>query len=212
MNDDSRAQGRRGAGPRYGGGMVPRDSPDQTAVLRDLLASSAQGDRSAFTRLYDLTSPRIYGLALRVVYDRAHAEEVVQEAYLQFWQKAGEYRPERGSVISWMMTITHRRAVDRVRSEQVHRRRIADYGTENVEVPEASPLEVVEANEQAATLRNCMGQLTDLQRNTIAMAYFSGLSYPEVAEQTGTPLPTIKSRIRDGLRGLRNCLKRTAHA
>lgn len=187
--------------------MDPHESADQGTVLRELLAASSNGDRAAFTRLYDLTSSRIYGLALRVVRDRSHTEEVVQESYLQFWQKAGQYRPDRGSVISWMMTITHRRAVDRVRSEEVHRRKVSDYGQENVERPEASALDVVEGRERAATLRICMGQLTELQRTTIAMSYFGGLTYPEVAERTGTPLPTIKSRVRDGLRGLRNCLK-----
>ncbi|WP_244278457.1 ECF RNA polymerase sigma factor SigK [Gordonia westfalica] len=174
--------------------------------MRDLLTSASTGDRAAFTRLYDLTSSRIYGLAVRVVRDREYAEEVVQEAYLQYWQKAGEYHPARGSVITWMMTIAHRRAVDRVRSEQLQQDRMSAYGAASVEIPRNIPLEVVVRDDQARTLRACLGELTDLQRSCIEMSYFGGLTYPEVALRTETPLPTIKSRIRDGLRRLRSCL------
>ncbi|SDU84064.1 ECF RNA polymerase sigma factor SigK [Gordonia westfalica] len=179
---------------------------NESRLLRDLLTSASTGDRAAFTRLYDLTSSRIYGLAVRVVRDREYAEEVVQEAYLQYWQKAGEYHPARGSVITWMMTIAHRRAVDRVRSEQLQQDRMSAYGAASVEIPRNIPLEVVVRDDQARTLRACLGELTDLQRSCIEMSYFGGLTYPEVALRTETPLPTIKSRIRDGLRRLRSCL------
>lgn len=180
---------------------------NESRLLRDLLTSASTGDRAAFTRLYDLTSSRIYGLAVRVVRDREYAEEVVQEAYLQYWQKAGEYHPARGSVITWMMTIAHRRAVDRVRSEQLQQDRMSAYGAASVETPRNIPLEVVVRADEARTLRACLGQLTDLQRSCIEMSYFGGLTYPEVAQRTDTPLPTIKSRIRDGLRRLRSCLR-----
>lgn len=179
----------------------------ETPVLRDLLASAAEGDRAAFTRLYDLTSSRIYGLAFRVIRDRQYAEEIVQEAYLQYWQKAGDYHPARGSVMTWMMTIAHRRAVDRVRSEEMQRQRMSDYGAVSVDTPGNIPLEVIVDVDEARTLRTCLGTLTELQRSCIEMSYFGGLTYPEVALQMDTPLPTIKSRIRDGLRRLRSCLK-----
>lgn len=183
------------------------DSGRAADELVALLTGAAGGDRGAFARLYDLTSSRIYGLAFRIVRDRHYAEEIVQEAYLQYWQKAPEYHPARGSVISWMMTIAHRRAVDRVRSEELQQRKVADYGAANVSPPQAVPLEIVVAEDEAATLRSCMNELTDLQRDSIEMSYFNGLSYPEVAAETSTPLPTIKSRIRDGLRRLKNCLR-----
>ena len=197
--------------------MAPRES-DATAnadhggggesqVLRDLLALVAAGDRAAFTRFYDLTSSRIYGLAVRVVRDRHYAEEIVQEAYLQYWQKAGDYHPARGSVMTWMMTIAHRRAVDRVRSEELQQQRMSQYGAVSVETPRNIPLEVVVQTDEARTLRTCLGTLTELQRSCIEMSYFGGLTYPEVARHTDTPLPTIKSRIRDGLRRLRTCLR-----
>ena len=164
-------------------------------------------DRTAFSTLYDRTSSRIYGLAFRVVRDRQYAEEIVQEAYLQYWQKAGEYQPGRGSVITWMMTIAHRRAVDRVRSEELQQQRMSQYGAVSVETPRNIPLEVVVQTDEARTLRTCLGTLTELQRSCIEMSYFGGLTYPEVARHTDTPLPTIKSRIRDGLRRLRTCLR-----
>lgn len=176
-------------------------------MLRELLAAAAMGDRTAFSNLYDRTSSRIYGLAFRVVRDRQYAEEIVQEAYLQYWQKAGEYQPGRGSVITWMMTIAHRRAVDRVRSEELQQQRMSHYGALSVETPRNIPLEVVVQTDEARTLRTCLGTLTELQRSCIEMSYFGGLTYPEVARHTDTPLPTIKSRIRDGLRRLRTCLR-----
>lgn len=180
---------------------------DEDHDLSGLLARAADGDRAAFTRFYDLTSSRIYGLALRVVRDRTHAEEVVQEAYLQYWQHAHEYNTSRGSVISWMMTIVHRRAVDRIRSEELSRRRSEQYVASNMAVPEPTTLDLVVQNEESMTLRECLGRLTDLQRSSIELSYFNGMTYPEVAAHTATPLPTIKSRMRDGLRRLRQCVR-----
>ncbi|WP_232017067.1 sigma-70 family RNA polymerase sigma factor [Gordonia insulae] len=187
--------------------MTSTGAANDTELLRTLLADSALGDRGAFARLYDLTSARIYGLALRVVRDRNYAEEVVQEAYLQYWQKAGDYQPTRGTVISWMMTIAHRRAVDRVRSEELQHRKIGEYEATSRLPAGPVPLELVVDREQSGELRTCLNRLTDLQRDSIEMSYFSGMTYPEVAEHTSTPLPTIKSRIRDGLRKLRSCLR-----
>ena len=185
---------------------------DSDVSMRALLEASAFGDRASFARLYDLTNPRIYGLVLRVIRDANYAEEVVQEAYLQYWQKASTYRPERGSVITWMMTIAHRRAIDRVRTEDLQRRRVTEAGIAQASVSDPLPLEVVVDREETRTLRTCLDDLTELQRSSIEMSYFNGLTYPEVAAQTDTPLPTIKSRIRDGLRRLRDCLRGRGHA
>ncbi|WP_439031065.1 sigma-70 family RNA polymerase sigma factor [Gordonia terrae] len=186
---------------------VPGGGGDAQA-LRTLLASVSVGDREAFARLYDLTSSRIYGLAVRIVRDREYAQEVVQEAYLQYWLKAGDYDPARGSVITWMMTIAHRRAVDRVRSESTQTERLSEYGVRAAEpeAPRNIPLETVVRAAESGVLRNCLGQLTALQRESIEMSYFGGLTYPEVAERTDTALPTTKSRIRDGLKRLRKCM------
>jgi RNA polymerase sigma-70 factor (ECF subfamily) len=190
---------------------VTPGTDDAELSMRDLLAATASGDREAFTHLYDLTNPRIYGLVLRVIRDANYAEEVVQEAYLQYWQQAPTYRPDRGSVITWMMTIAHRRAIDRVRSEELQRRRSTEAGVAQATVSEPLPLEVVVDREETRTLRTCLDDLTALQRSSIEMSYFNGMTYPEVARETDTPLPTIKSRIRDGLRRLRDCVRGHGH-
>lgn len=174
-----------------------------------LLELAASGDLQAFGRFYDLMSPRVYGLALRVLRDPGYAEETVQEVFLQVWKQAADYRPSLGSVQSWVLTITHRRAVDRVRSETSAARRdemdaAADF-TRSGDIAE-QVTEQISRDEDAAEVRRCLGTLTDNQRESIEMAYFSGQTYREVADHLGTALPTIKSRIRDGLRRLKNCL------
>lgn len=184
-----------------------RRHADDGGELADLLAAAAAGDNAAFARLYDLTSGRVYGLVLRVINDRSHAEEVVQEAYLYYWQQAHRYDPSRGGVVNWMLTIAHRRSVDRIRSESLYRRRGSEYADADAAVPSTPVVEIVERRDESRTLRRCLGTLTNLQRDSIELSYFSGMTYPEVAEHTSTPLPTIKSRIRDGLRSLRNCVR-----
>lgn len=174
-----------------------------------LLELAASGDRQAFGRFYDLMSPRVYGLALRVLRDPGYAEETVQEVFLQVWKQAADYRPSLGSVQSWVLTITHRRAVDRVRSESsAARRDEVDAATGSVHSGDIAEqvTEQISRDEDAAEVRRCLETLTGNQRQSIEMAYFSGLTYREVAEELGAALPTIKSRIRDGLRRLKNCL------
>lgn len=194
-------------GPRMVGVSEPV-APPLTDPGR-LLELAASGDLQAFGRFYDLMSPRVYGLALRVLRDPGYAEETVQEVFLQVWKQAADYRPSLGSVQSWVLTITHRRAVDRVRSESSAARRdevdAATDFTRSGDIAE-QVTEQISRDEDAAEVRRCMGTLTDNQRESIEMAYFNGLTYREVSEQLGSALPTIKSRIRDGLRRLKNCL------
>lgn len=194
-------------GPRLGIVSEPV-APPLTDPGR-LLELAASGDLQAFGRFYDLMSPRVYGLALRVLRDPGYAEETVQEVFLQVWKQAADYRPSLGSVQSWVLTITHRRAVDRVRSETSAARRdemdaAADF-TRSGDIAE-QVTEQLSRDEDAAEVRRCLGTLTENQRESIEMAYFSGQTYREVADHLGTALPTIKSRIRDGLRRLKNCL------
>lgn len=178
-----------------------------------LLELAGAGDLDAFARFYDLLSPRAYGLALRVLRDPGFAEETVQEVFLQVWKQAADYRPSLGSVQSWVLTITHRRAVDRVRAESAATRRdeadaaagIAAGTAESGDVAE-QVTEQLARDEDAARVRGCLATLTDTQRESIEMAYFNGLTYREVADKLEAALPTIKSRIRDGLRRLKNCL------
>lgn len=158
-------------------------------------------------------APRAHGLALRVLRDPGYAEETVQEVFLQVWRQASGYTPSLGSAHSWVLTITHRRAVDRVRSESSSARRdeadaVAGLSDTRDRQPDVSEQVVDDLSraEDAAEVRRCLEELTGNQRQSIEMAYFTGLTYREVADQLGSALPTIKSRIRDGLRRLKNCL------
>ncbi|MBJ7290853.1 ECF RNA polymerase sigma factor SigK [Williamsia sp.] len=179
----------------------------RTPELADLLERTAARDRAAFAALYDATSARVYGLILRVIRDPGYAEETLQEVYLQVWQNAHNYRPDMGSVVSWMLTIGHRRAVDRVRSEEASSRRGTEYSVSNSVTPSDEVVESVVTREDRREVIKCLGTLTDTQRESIELSYYGGLSYPQVAERLNAGLPTVKSRIRDGLRRLRTCLE-----
>lgn len=173
-------------------------------VLDDLMARVVARDREAFAQFYDLTAPRVFGTVLRILRDRGYSEETVQEIYLQAWREADRFDPERGSVIAWLMTISHRRAVDRVRSEQARGER------ESRPIEFDRPFDVVaEAvvdQEDRRRVIDCLGGLTDLQRQSVELAYYRGLTYRQVAERLSVALPTVKARIRDGLRRLKGCL------
>lgn len=187
--------------------------PEPTAPPLDdpgrLLELSAAGDLAAFGRFYDVMAPRAYGLALRILRDPGYAEETVQEVFLQVWNQAADYRRSLGSVQSWVLTITHRRAVDRVRSESSAARRDeadAAAGSGHAGDVAEQVTDAMARDQDAAEVRRCLGTLTDNQRESIELAYFSGHTYREVADRLGAALPTVKSRIRDGLRRLKNCL------
>ncbi|GAB2666427.1 sigma-70 family RNA polymerase sigma factor SigK [Gordonia jinhuaensis] len=183
------------------------DDTHRSSHLAGLMARVAEGDRGAFAELYDQTSPRVYGLILRVLRDPGYAEETAQEVYLSVWQSADRYSAEAGSVISWLLTIAHRRAVDRVRSEEAAGRRTFERGVAALVVDVDDTAERLERDDETAQVRNCLGTLTDVQRQSVELAYYGGLTYPQVAQQLGAALPTVKSRIRDGLRRLRTCLE-----
>ena len=171
--------------------------------LDDLLAQVANGDTGAFSRLYDLTSDMVFGLALRVIKAPALAEEVAQEVYLQLWERAGDFDPNKGKARSWIATVAHRRAVDAVRRSQSARDR------EDRLAPDAPRDDVadsaIEADEHER-IRQGLSALTDLQWEAIRLAYFQGMTYREVAERLDTPLGTVKSRMRDGLLRLRETM------
>jgi len=177
---------------------VPDASPD------DLPSRVARGDEAAFSARYDELAPRVYGLCRRILRDPAQAEEVAQEALLEVWRTAGRYDPARGSAASWALTIAHRRAVDRVRSEQASTERERRLATE--EVPYDDVVEEATARLERQQVRRCLHALTELQREAITLAYYQGYSYREVAERLATGLPTVKTRMRDGLIRLRDCL------
>ena len=174
--------------------------------LADLLQRSARGDRAAFAELYDATAARAHGLALRVVRDPAQAEEVTQEAFLDVWRTASRYDAERGSALAWLMTIVHRKAVDRVRSAEASGRREATYHQRNQTVDHDTTAEAAHASLEAHRVRSALRQLTDVQREAIELAYFGGYTHTEVAALLDLPVGTAKTRIRDGLIRLRDTI------
>jgi RNA polymerase sigma-70 factor (ECF subfamily) len=178
--------------------------------LDALLRQVARGDSAAFAAVYDLTKTRVYGLVTRVLRDPGYSEETTQEVYLEVWRTASEYDSAKGSALAWLLTIAHRRAVDRVRSEQAGSRRESRYGAVNAEHPTAAAQDPVAdsalAGDERRRVTQCLDALSDAQRQCIELAYYQGLTYSEVSQRLAANLSTIKSRIRDALRGLRNCL------
>ncbi|WP_127497686.1 sigma-70 family RNA polymerase sigma factor [Actinoplanes solisilvae] len=180
----------------------PPSAPDGSELLRAV----ARGDEKAFGRLYDLVAPRVYGLIRRVLRDPAQAEEVTQEALVEVWRTAARFDPARGSATAWIFTIAHRRAVDRVRSEQAATERTIRVGVASVDTPYDAVADEVSGRLERQQVRRCLDGLTELQRQAVTLAYYQGHSYPQVAELLGTPLPTVKTRMRDGLIRLRDCM------
>ncbi len=172
--------------------------------LADLLRRSARGDQQAFAELYDATSGRVFGLAVRVVRDRAQAEEVAQEAYLEVWRTAARFHPDRGSALSWLMTICHRKAVDRVRSAEASTRRDSTYHQQNQSVDHDATADAAQASLEATRVRRALQGLTEVQRQALELAYFGGYTHTEVAGILDLPVGTAKTRIRDGLIRLRD--------
>jgi RNA polymerase sigma-70 factor, ECF subfamily len=180
--------------------------PRVTADLDALLRRVAQGDVEAFAAFYDDTRARVFGLVVRVLRDPGYSEETTQDVYLQVWRGASGYNSSAGSPLAWLMTLAHRRAVDRVRSEQAASQRESRYGAANVELPADRVAEAVISSDERRQVTECLGALTDPQRECIQLAYYEGLTYLQVSERLSANLATIKSRMRDAIRGLRNCL------
>jgi RNA polymerase sigma-70 factor (ECF subfamily) len=177
-------------------------SPDLVQLLR----RSGRGDEAAFAQLYDATAARLHGLVLRVIRDPAQAEEVTQEAYLEIWRTATRFDPARGSALSWLMTIGHRRAVDRVRSAEASSRRDATYHRETRPVEHDQTAEAATASLEASRVRQALKTLTAVQREALELAYFGGYTHTEVATMLDLPVGTAKTRIRDGLIRLRDAM------
>lgn len=170
-----------------------------------LVGRVARGDAQAFERLYDELASSVYGLARRVVRDPSRAEDVTQDVFLEVWRKAARFDSALGRAKTWVMTIAHRRAVDAVRRNEAAKRSDGQAIPEEVSHDEAAD-QVIQSEERGA-VRECMDTLTDLQLESVRLAYFNGYTYSEVATLLDKPLPTIKTRMRDGLIRLRDCLE-----
>jgi RNA polymerase sigma-70 factor (ECF subfamily) len=188
-----------------------REASGQTpASLDELLPRVARGDDVAYEQLYRQLSAPVFGLVQRVLRDPAQSEEVAQEVFLELWRSATRYTPDRGSVLSWAMTIAHRKAVDRVRSAQASSQRDTRAARAESARPFDEVTEIVAGRLEREQVRRCLGSLTELQRESVMLAYYQGYTYREVAHLLDSPLGTVKTRLRDGLIRLRDCMGVTA--
>jgi RNA polymerase sigma-70 factor, ECF subfamily len=182
------------------------EDTDRDPDLIALLARVARGDHQAFELLYGELAGPVYGVVRQVLRDPAQSEEIAQEVLLEIWRTASRFDPARGSPAAWALTIAHRRAVDRVRSATASSRReekaAVDHSSLDVDVAE-----VVAATLDRQRVRRCLDGLTELQRESIKLAYYGGYSYPQVARLLGVAVGTVKTRIRDGLIRMRDCLE-----
>lgn len=197
--------------------LVPQETgeedigiPAMGVTLEELLERVATGDRHAFSELYDGVSARLFGLVRRLVVDSAQSEEVTQEVFLEIWQSAARFQPERGSALSWMFTLAHRRAVDRIRSAQASRDRDARIGLRDIPIDVDVVAEAAEISVEHERVQQALSELTEVQRQAVTLAYYSGFSHSEIADELSVPIGTVKTRIRDGMIRLRDALGVTA--
>ena len=183
-------------------GRNPSSQPDLQQLMREV----ALGDQDSVAAVYDAVAGSVLGVARGVLRDQAQSEEVAPEVLVEVWRTAPRYRPDRGTVVNWILTLAHRRAVDRVRSVEAaaardHKAALLDRTPEYDEVTEQ-----VETRLEREQVRRCLRTLTDIQRQSVTLAYYRGLTYRQVAESLALPLGTVKTRLRDGLIRLRDCL------
>jgi RNA polymerase sigma-70 factor (ECF subfamily) len=170
----------------------------------ELLARVARGDQDAFAELYDQTAPRVLGLVQRLLVDRAQSEEVTQEVFLEVWQTAPRYAADRGSAVTWVLTMAHRRAVDRIRSSQASRERDLRIGIRDQVAGYDDVAEQAEIRLENVRVKRALSRLSEAQREAVTLAYYGGLSQREVSELLDVPLGTVKTRLRDGMIRLRD--------
>ncbi|MGW0607895.1 ECF RNA polymerase sigma factor SigK [Streptomyces sp. NPDC002644] len=187
-------------------GSDPAVRPD----LQQLIQAVALGDQEAFAAVYEAVAGSVLGVVRAVLRDRAQSEEVTQEVLVEVWRTAPRYRPERGTAVNWILTLAHRRAVDRVRSVEAAAARDTRAALLEHQPMHDEVTEQVETRLEQEQVRRCLRTLTELQRQSVTLAYYRGLTYREVAAALSLPLGTVKTRLRDGLIRLRDCLGVTA--
>ncbi|WP_411104781.1 ECF RNA polymerase sigma factor SigK [Streptomyces sp. cmx-4-9] len=189
-------------------GADPAGAEDDPAdALDTMLLQVAEGDQEAFTPIYDALAAPVMGLACRILRDEAQAAEVVQEVMVEVWRTAGRFRPELGTARAWVLLLAHRRAVDRVRSAEARTQREEKAALLDRLPPYDEVADTVEGRDEHARVRRCLGALSHDQREAVRLAYYEGMTYREAARTLDSPEGTVKSRLRDGLQRLRNCLE-----
>src|SRR5207248_8546758 len=171
----------------------------------DLVRAIARGDESALAEVYDRYRLILFGLVMRILHDRAEAEDVLQEAFLQVWRRAGDFDEARGRAFTWLVTISRSRALDRLRAAGSRARLAEEAAQEPADEVGDAALDALNS-EKSTIVRNALAQLTDEQRKVLLLAYFEGLTQTEIAERLGDPLGTVKTRMRSGLIKLRELL------
>lgn len=167
--------------------------------LLSLLYDTSQGDKHAFSTLYQQTSGKLFAISLNMPSNRAHAEEVLQDAFIKIWHNASEYNASKGTVISWMISIVRYRSLDALRYNKV--RKEQTMGDDDFDI------QSVDVNyDENTKLVNCIEQLEPQQKQAIHLAYYKGLSHSELVDHIESPLGTVKSWIRRGLTQLQRCL------
>jgi len=178
-----------------------------TLVDPSTMSLLADGDRDAFTSLYEFLAPRVLGVITRVLRDQSQSEEVTQEVFLEIWQTAPRFDATKGNPVTWIMTIAHRRAIDRVRAAQASRVRDLKIGIRDYDVSHDSVAEAGEMSLERIRIAKAMATLTPRQREAISLSYYDGLSHSEIAIALDIPVGTVKTRMRDGMLKLRKAME-----
>lgn len=179
---------------------------DQRLLIR-LIQDTAGGDRAAFKRLYELTAPKLFGFSQRLLNRTDWAEDLLQETYIKIWHHASEYHAERGSVLTWMISILRYGAIDRIRAHKPATP-LTEEITDTLQEAGPGPFNLALQSETANALESCMERLSEIQQRCITLAFFEGLTHQELSRRLQHPLGTIKAWIRRGLISLRECLER----
>lgn len=185
-------------------------SDPHTTQLKSWLAAVARGDAHAFRLLYEATSPKLFGFALRILNKRELAEDVLQESFVRVWNSAGSYEPALAAPMTWLTTIVRNKAFDSLRrrddAEEIDAETFDKEVMSALESREPTPFEALALSGDAQALARCLSALEGLHRQAIALAYYHDLSHTEVAEQMTLPVGTVKTWIRRGLERLRRCM------